>query len=203
MPSCSLILSYGFNVVVKIIKLYLPIKEMTAPTMISINMMFIISFTSLFFPGFEKALASLDLGSIDEITQNFTESLNAEVEEIVTEALNNTKSALNTSSAILSNGSNVSSSQIIISNNQSVSASAGQGSLILNQIINENGVCTATKIGGSGNDTLSSEGVCNDQLTGGLGADKFTCGQGTDTIRDYSPNEGDNIIDRQSCETIL
>jgi hypothetical protein len=54
---------------------------MTAPTMISINMTFIISFTPFLFPGFEKALASLDLGSIDEITRNFTESLNAEVEE--------------------------------------------------------------------------------------------------------------------------
>ena len=103
----------------------------------------------------------------------------------------------------MSNGSNLSSSQIIISNNQSVSASAGEGSLILNQIKNENGVCTATKIGGSGNDTLSSQGVCNDQLTGGLGADKFVCGQGTDTIRDFSPEEGVTIIDRQNCETVL
>jgi hypothetical protein len=171
--------------------------------MISINMMFLISFTSFLFPGFEKALASLDPGSIDEITKNFTESINAEVEEIVSDALNNTKSALKSSSAILSDASNVSSSQIIISNNHSVSTSAGQGSLILNQIENKNGVCTATKIGGPGNDTLSSEGPCNDQLTGGLGADKFTCGQGTDTIRDYSPDEGDRIIDRQNCEMVL
>ena len=170
--------------------------------MVSISMMFIISSTFLF-PGFEKALASIDPGSIDEITKNFTESINAEVEEIVSEALNNTKNALKTGSAILSNGSNVSSSQIIISNNHNVSASAGQGSLILNQIENENGVCTATKIGGPGNDTLSSQGVCDDQLTGGLGADRFTCGQGNDTIRDYSPDEGDIIIDRQNCEMVL
>jgi hypothetical protein len=150
-------------------------------------------------PGLQKARASLDLSSIDELTENFTEK----VEKIVSDAVNNTKGALNSTSAIVSNGSNLSSSQIIISNNQSVSASAGEGSLILNQIKNENGVCTATKIGGSGNDTLSSQGVCNDQLTGGLGADKFVCGQGTDTLRDFSPEEGDTIIDRQNCETLL
>jgi Ca2+-binding RTX toxin-like protein len=148
---------------------------------------------------FQKAQASLDLSSIDELTENFTEK----VEKIVSDAVNNTKSALNSTSAIISNGSNLSSSQIVISNNESVSASAGEGSLVLNQIKNENGVCTATKVGGSANDTLSSSGACNDQLTGGLGADKFTCGEGTDTIRDYSPDEGDTIIDRQSCETVL
>jgi Ca2+-binding RTX toxin-like protein len=172
--------------------------------MVSICVMLMFSvFSFLHISSIETARASLDLGSIDEITENFTENLNSEVEKIVSEAVNDTTSALNTSSAILSNASNGSSSQIIISNNQKVSASTGQGSLILNQIKNENGVCTATKIGGSANDTLSSEGVCNDQLTGGLGADKFTCGQGTDTIRDYSPDEGDTINDRQSCETVL
>jgi hypothetical protein len=161
---------------------------------ISISVMFMVFLTSLLFlfPGLQKARASLDLSSIDEITENFTEK----VEDIVSEAVNNTKSALN--------DSNLSSSQILISNNNgNVSASAGAGSLVLNQIKNENGLCTATKIGGSANDTLSSEGVCNDQLTGGLGADQFTCGQGTDTIRDYSPDEGDTIVDRQSCETVL
>jgi hypothetical protein len=177
---------------------------MTADS-ISISMMFIILLTSFFllFSNFQIARASLNLDSIDELTENLTEDLNAEIEKIVTEAVNNSESALNTSSVILSNSSNVSSSQIIISNNQSVSASAGEGSLILNQIKNENGVCTATKIGGAANDTLSSQGMCNDQLTGGLGADKFSCGQGNDTIRDYSPDERDVIIDRQSCETVL
>jgi Ca2+-binding RTX toxin-like protein len=168
---------------------------------ISLGIMLMIFSASflLLSPGLQKARASLDLSSIDEITENFTEK----VEKIVSDAVNNTKGALNSTSAIVSNGSNLSSSQIVISNNQSVSASAGEGSLILNQIKNENGVCTATKIGGSGNDTLSSQGVCNDQLTGGLGADKFVCGQGTDTLRDFSPEEGDTIIDRQNCETLL
>lgn len=172
-----------------------------AANSISISVMFIILSTSflLLFYNFQIVRASLNLDSIDELTEN----LNTEIEKIVSEAVNNSKNALNTSSVILSNGSNVSSSQIIISNNQSVSASAGEGSLILNQIKNENGVCTATKIGGAANDTLSSQGVCDDQLTGGLGADRFTCGQGNDTIRDYSPEEGDIIIDRQYCETVL
>jgi hypothetical protein len=165
----------------------------------SVMLMILSASFLLLSPGLQKARASLDLSSIDELTENFTEK----VEKIVSDAVNNTKCALNSTSAIVSNGSNLSSSQIIISNNQSVSASAGEGSLILNQIKNENGVCTATKIGGSGNDTLSSQGVCNDQLTGGLGADKFVCGQGTDTLRDFSPEEGDTIIDRQNCETLL
>lgn len=125
------------------------------------------------------------------------------MEKTISEALNNSKSSSNASSAILSNGSNVSSSQVIISNNQSVLASAGQDSFIMNRIEVKNGQCTATKIGGSANETLSSQGVCNDQFTGGPGADKFICGQGTDTIRDFSPDDGDTIIDRQSCETVL
>jgi hypothetical protein len=169
-------------------------------TNISFSVMLIIISTSFLglSPDLQKAIASLDLSSIEE-TENFTEK----VEKIVSDAVNNTKSALNSTSSTVSNGSNLSSSQIVISNNESVSASSGEGSLILNQIKNENGICTATKVGGSANDTLSSQGVCNDQLTGGLGADKFTCGEGTDTIRDYSPEEGDIIIDRQSCETVL
>lgn len=182
----------------------MPQNDMTANS-ISISLMFIILSTTflLLFSNFQIVGASLNLDSIDELTENLTENLDTEIEKIVSEAVNNSKNALNTSSVILSNGSNVSSSQIIISNNQSVSASAGEGSLILNQLKNENGVCTATKIGGAANDTLSSQGVCDDQLTGGLGADRFTCGQGNDTIRDYSPEEGDIIIDRQNCETVL
>ena len=178
-------------------------KKVTTNTTISLNVMLAILLLSFLLPGFEKALASLDLGSIDEITENFTENIKSEVEKAVTEALNNSKSSLNASSAILSNGSNVSSSQIILSNNQSVLAGAGQDPFIMNHIEVKNGQCTATKIGGSANETLSSQGVCNDQFTGGPGADKFICGQGTDTIRDFSPDDGDIIIDRQSCETVL
>jgi hypothetical protein len=169
---------------------------------ISISVMLMVFLTSSFFllsPGIQKARASLDLSSIDELTEDFKKK----VEGIVADAVNNTKSAINSTSSVVSNGSNLSSSQIVVSNNGNVSASSGEGLLVLNQIKNENGECTATKVGGSANDTLSSQGVCNDQLTGGLGADKFTCGQGNDTIRDFSPDEGDTIVDRQSCEKVL
>jgi Ca2+-binding RTX toxin-like protein len=171
--------------------------------MISFNLILMIFSMSLLLAGFEKAVAIQDLGPIDEITENITENIRSQVEKTVFEALNKSKSSLNTSSAILSNGLNVSSSQIILSNNESVLAGAGQDSLILNHIEVKNGQCTATKIGGSANETLSSQGVCNDQFTGGPGADKFICGQGIDTIRDFCPNDGDTIIDRQSCETVL
>jgi Ca2+-binding RTX toxin-like protein len=171
---------------------------------ISLNVMLVILSLSFLLTGLGKALASIDLDSIDEMTENFTENIKSQVEKRVTEAVNNTNGTLNTSSAvIMSNGSNGSSSQIIVSNNQSVLAGAGQDSLIMNRIEVENGQCTATKVGGSANETLSSQGVCNDQFTGGPGADKFICGQGTDTIRDFSPVDGDTIIDRQSCETVL
>jgi Ca2+-binding RTX toxin-like protein len=166
---------------------------------ISIMLMLFLTSFILLSPGPQEVRASLDLSSIDELTEDFKDR----VEKIVSDALNNTKSAVKSTSSVVSNGSNLSSSQIVISNNGNVSASQGEGLLVLNQIKNENGTCTATKIGGSANDTLSSQGVCDDQLTGGLGADTFTCGQGNDTIRDFSPEEGDTIVDRQSCETVL
>jgi len=40
-------------------------------------------------------------------------------------------------------------------------------------------------------------------LTGGKRADKFTCGEGNDRIRDYDSKECDVILDRQNCEKIL
>jgi hypothetical protein len=52
-------------------------------------------------------------------------------------------------------------------------------------------------------DTLASSGVCNDQLTGGPGADKFICGEGLDTLRDFSSEEGDVIVDPQNCEKTI
>jgi len=58
-------------------------------------------------------------------------------------------------------------------------------------------------VAGAGNSTLSSEGNCNDQLTGGLGADKFVCGDGTDTIVDFNSTRRDAIVDTQNCEKIM
>jgi predicted oxidoreductase (fatty acid repression mutant protein) len=69
---------------------------------ISIGVMLMIFSASflLLSPSLQKARASLDLSSIDELTENFTEK----VEKIVSDAVNNTKSALNSTSAIVSNG---------------------------------------------------------------------------------------------------
>jgi Ca2+-binding RTX toxin-like protein len=56
-------------------------------------------------------------------------------------------------------------------------------------------MCSSEKVGGNDDDTLASSGKCNDQLTGGQGADKFICGEGKDTIKDYNSKEGDVILD--------
>lgn len=155
----------------------------------------------LVFAGLTEGALALKLGSIDKLTRDFTENLNEEIEEMVSNAINNT---LNTTTAAnLSNVSNLSSSQIIVSNNRDVISNASGGGLILNQIQSKNGQCYSNIVGGSGSDTISSTGVCNDLLTGGLGADRFICGEGTDTIRDYNSDEGDIIIDRQNCEAII
>jgi hypothetical protein len=150
---------------------------------------------------------AIDLSSIDEITSNFTRNLNTRINELISNAPNESSNIVNSSNTMLSNGSNLTSSQMVVSNNR-VSAvtsynSAGDGSAIRNQITTINGVCTANTVGGAGNDTLASTGVCNDQLTGGLGADKFICGEGTDTVRDFSSEEGDIILDPQNCETTI
>ena len=80
---------------------------------------------------------------------------------------------------------------------------SSSSSIIKDQVKTINGVCTSTKVGGNGNDTLISSGDCNDELTGGPGADKFMCGEGNDTIRDYNSKEGDTLLDKQNCEKIL
>jgi hypothetical protein len=79
-------------------------------------------------------------------------------------------------------------------------SSDGGNSMIKDQVRTINGVCTSVKVGGNSNDSLVSVGNCNDELTGGPGADKFMCGEGNDTIKDYNPKEGDIILDQQNCE---
>jgi Ca2+-binding RTX toxin-like protein len=76
-------------------------------------------------------------------------------------------------------------------------------SLIKDKVTTINGVCNSEKIAGAGNDTLLSSGNCNDEITGGPGADKFRCGEGNDIIKDFNPKEGDVILDKQNCEKIL
>jgi Ca2+-binding RTX toxin-like protein len=88
-----------------------------------------------------------------------------------------------------------------ISSNDSDEGSSS--SIIKDQVKTINGVCFSTKVGGDGNDTLASSGNCDDEFTGGLGADKFTCGEGNDIVRDYNSEEGDTILDKQNCEKIL
>lgn len=114
--------------------------------------------------------------------------------------------ALNSSSGIFNN-SNLSSNQMIISSNKIMSSisnnSTGESSLVKDKVTTINGVCNSEKVAGNGNDTLFSAGNCDDVLTGGPGADKFTCGEGNDTIKDYSPKEGDTILDQDNCEKIL
>ena len=141
-------------------------------------------------------------------TKDFSTNLKSKIQDLVSNALNDTDNIMN-SSTLLSNLSNFSSSNIIISNNRVMStvnsndSDSISSSIIKDQVKTINGVCSSTKVGGNGNDTLASSGNCNDQLTGGLGADKFTCGEGNDTIRDYNLEEGDVILDRQNCEKIL
>jgi Ca2+-binding RTX toxin-like protein len=85
----------------------------------------------------------------------------------------------------------------------SSNGSSEGNSIIKDKVTTVNGICSSVKAGGNGNDTLSSAGNCNDELTGGKGADKFTCGEGNDTIKDYNSEEGDVMLDRQNCEKIL
>ena len=143
-----------------------------------------------------KTALAIELNSINDIVNNFTKNLSDEINDIASNAINS--SIGSTSNITLSNASNMTSSQIVMSNNN-----MSTGNAISNQVISKDGVCSSNIVGGPGNDTISSTGVCNDQLTGGLGADKFVCGQGTDTVRDFNSKEGDIIIDRQNCETIL
>lgn len=163
---------------------------------------------SIAIPSFGNVLAT-ESNSIGEITNDFATSLSDRINELVSNALNDTSSIINSSNTILSNASNLTSNQIVVSNNKVSSFasnsnnSAGADSIILNQISTVEGVCTANAVGGAGNDTLASSGVCNDQMTGGPGADKFVCGEGTDTVRDFSSEEGDVIVDPQNCEKTL
>ena len=149
---------------------------------------------------------AIELNSTDSITSNFSNNLKSKIHNLISEALNGTSNTTN-SSLLLSNGSALTSNQVVISTSTVVSNTTSNTndskSIIKNQVRTINGVCSSEKVGGNGNDTLSSIGKCNDQLTGGLGADKFTCGEGNDTIKDYNPKEGDIILDRQNCEKIL
>ena len=141
-------------------------------------------------------------------TKDFSTDLKSKIETLFSNAINDTDNILN--SSFITNESNQTSSNIIISKSKVTSTlkgndsgSSSSSSIIKHQLNTINGVCSSTIVGGNGNDTLASSGNCDDQLTGGLGADKFICGEGDDTIIDYNSKEGDVILDRENCEKIL
>ena len=149
-----------------------------------------------------------ELNLTDSMTNDFAQKIKSKINNLVTNVLNDTSDVLN--SSLLTNESNQTSNKVIISQNtvqsfmrNNSSSDNDSSSIIKNKVKTTNGVCNSDKVGGNGNDTLYSSGNCNDMLTGGLGADKFTCGEGNDTIRDYNSKEGDVILDRQNCEEIL
>jgi len=148
-------------------------------------------------------VSATELNSLDPTTNNFSQNLKSKINNIISNALNDT----NNSSTLLTNESNSTSSQVIISKSKVLSTTSSNtsdsNSIIKNEIKTINGVCSSNKVGGNGNDTLASSGKCNDQLTGGSGADKFICGEGKDTVKDFNSKEGDVILDRQNCEKIL
>jgi hypothetical protein len=147
---------------------------------------------------------ALELGELDDTVANFTRSLQNNISDKLSDVLNYRIDGLNInyqgaiSSSILNNNAtnNISSMQTIQSSKDSDGIVSSQTSII-------NGACTNTLIGGDGNNTLSSSGNCDHQFTGGKGADTFICGGGTDMIRDYNPDDGDVIVDKADCETIL
>jgi hypothetical protein len=151
-------------------------------------------------------VSAIELNFTNDFTNDFTKNLQSKINGLVSNALNETDSILNSS---FINGSNLTSSNIVVSNSNVASIVTNNGSegsntsIIKDQVKTINGVCNSIKVGGKGNDTLFSSGNCNDILTGGPGADKFTCGEGNDTIKDYKPKEGDVILDKHKCEKVL
>jgi Ca2+-binding RTX toxin-like protein len=148
------------------------------------------------------------LNLTDSMTNDFAKNLKSKINNLVTNALNDTSNVLN--SSLLINESNQTSNNVVVSQSSVQSTMRSKGSsaddsisIIKDKVTRTNGVCNSEKVSGNGNDTLYSSGNCNDMLTGGLGADKFTCGEGNDTIRDYNSKEGDVILDRQNCEEIF
>jgi hypothetical protein len=147
---------------------------------------------------------ALELGELDDAIANFTRNLQNNISDKVSNVLNNRIEGLNinyqgaiSSNIFNSNATNNASSM------QTIQSSNGDKGIVSSQTSVTNGVCTNTLIGGDGNNELSSSGDCDDLFTGGKGADTFTCGAGMDIIRDYNPNEGDVIVDKENCETIL
>ena len=152
-------------------------------------------------------IISSESGSAIATTSNFSENLKSRINNLISEELNDTGSLLNFTN-LINNGSNLTTNQLVLSNNNVISSINSNGSndgnsIVIDRVTTINGICNSEKVGGNGNDTLTSSGNCNDELTGGRGSDKFMCGEGNDTVRDYNSKEGDIILDKQNCEKIL
>lgn len=171
-------------------------------TVILLAILSISTLTSSFLPVLGNQSSSIN----SSMTTKFSDKLESRIQNLISNALNDSRALLNSSSGIF-NDSNLSSNQMIISSNKITSSISnnitGGSSLVKDKVTTINGVCNSEKVAGNGNDTLFSSGNCNDVLTGGPGADKFTCGEGNDTIKDYNPKEGDIILDQDNCEKIL
>lgn len=166
----------------------------------------ILAVASVFALSYSNTVYS-QLSSMDLFSSNTNTDLKSKINNLIQSKINLTANLLN-SSSILSNDSNLSSTRMVISNNNVMSIIGGNdnpsgNSLVKDKVTVINGVCHSEKIGGNGDDILISSGNCDDQLTGGPGADQFICGPGNDTVRDYNPEEGDVILDKDNCENIL
>jgi hypothetical protein len=146
---------------------------------------------------------ALELGELDDAIANFTRNLQNNISDKVSNVLNIEGLNINYQGAISSSIFNNSNSTNNLSSVQTIQSSNDDKGIVSSQTSIVNGVCTNTLIGGDGNNTLSSNGNCDDQFAGGKGADTFVCGGGTDVIRDHNPNEGDILVDKENCETIL
>lgn len=178
---------------------------MIAPVYAIIIVLAIVSISTLASP-FLPVLGNQSSSINSSSTTQFSDNLESRIQNLISNALNNSSTLLDSSSGIFNN-SNLSSNQFTMSSNKimsSISNNSTEGSsLVKDKVTTLNGVCNSEKVASNGNDTLFSAGNCNDVLTGGPGADKFTCGEGNDTIKDFNPKEGDIILDKQNCEKIL
>jgi hypothetical protein len=183
----------------------IPVRDNMMIFMLPIIVM-IVCLASVFVLSYSNTVYSQPI-TMDSFSSNLNTDLKSKIDNLIEGKLNLTTGLLN-SSNILANDSNLTSTRMIISNNKVMSMigdndSSSGNSMIKDKLTVTNGVCHSEKVGGNGDDILISSGDCDDQLTGGPGADKFTCGLGNDTVRDYNPEEGDAILDKDNCEKIL
>jgi hypothetical protein len=166
------------------------------------------------FVGIVFSLLSLSLlvevwgTDLESVIDDFTRDLETEISDSISSSLNNTDNMASTqvitSNLFNGNVDNNFSSQTVTKSSNNGGGNGGISIGLTGSVnINSNGICTNTLIGGDSSDVMSSTGNCDDQLTGGNAADKFICGAGKDVIKDYNAKEGDIILDKQNCETIL